>query len=337
MDIHAYILTLRCSRARKVRCDGARPECWNCCRRDDPLAIPCSYDVTPRRRGQDRIPGARKVGQKTTTKTRTTRSRAEEEAKRIKGKAKASEQESTSHSELSSLPPPASSPLLRPDQEHLSAPSISPEASFSTSLLDDLELAVDADPFCMQVSYPVDVHMSSSEDDEASPPHISISPSTQFTRETWWDTLLASYAPTDSDLGSALALTSAARDAASQRVIAELRFMFRQSIYWFSFFNIPRFFGALLDPLSRTAVQPSLILGALALATFFQSSEVEGGAKGRAKALKLLERAHAAFDASLASGWTDVGLVQAAWVSRLSAYLFPRGAPLTRHAAVRCV
>ena len=58
------------------------------------------------------------------------------------------------------------------------------------------------------------------------------------------------------------------------------------------------------------------------MATFFQSPEVEGGAKGRAKALKLLERAHSAFDASLASGWMDVGLVQAAWVSRLSTYLF---------------
>ena len=46
------------SRTRKIRCDGAKPACHNCVRRakaDDE----CSYDVAPKRRGPDKVPGAR--------------------------------------------------------------------------------------------------------------------------------------------------------------------------------------------------------------------------------------------------------------------------------------
>lgn len=46
------------SRTRKIRCDGAKPQCHNCSRRskngDD-----CSYDAVPKRRGPDKTPGAR--------------------------------------------------------------------------------------------------------------------------------------------------------------------------------------------------------------------------------------------------------------------------------------
>ena len=46
------------SRTRKIRCDGAKPACHNCMRRakaDDT----CSYDGAPKRRGPDKVPGAR--------------------------------------------------------------------------------------------------------------------------------------------------------------------------------------------------------------------------------------------------------------------------------------
>ena len=61
-------------------------------------------------------------------------------------------------------------------------------------------------------------------------------------------------------------------------------------------------------------MQPSLLLTALALGTLAQSSEAENGAPGRARALKLMDLADSALQASLASGWVDLGLVQASWV-----------------------
>lgn len=71
------------SRSRKVRCDGGKPECFNCRHRADANAEPCSYEA-PRRRGKDRTVGSRKLAPYITKKTRTTRSRLEEEAKRNK-------------------------------------------------------------------------------------------------------------------------------------------------------------------------------------------------------------------------------------------------------------
>ena len=46
------------SRGRKIRCDGAKPVCHNCSRRTENPHI-CTYDTAPKRRGPDRIPGAR--------------------------------------------------------------------------------------------------------------------------------------------------------------------------------------------------------------------------------------------------------------------------------------
>ena len=71
-----------------VRCDGGKPECFNCQKRADPLAGPCSYDAAPRRRGKDRNPGSRKFAPYEVKKTRTTRSRVEEEEKRKKAEAR---------------------------------------------------------------------------------------------------------------------------------------------------------------------------------------------------------------------------------------------------------
>lgn len=158
---------------------------------------------------------------------------------------------------------------------------------------------------------------------------IAAPPGMQFTRETWWDALIAFYADLNADnpaLGLAsvrhggdgtlasLTLTSDMRDATMALIATDLRFLFKVSLHWFAFMHVPRFFGALFDPYRRRFMQPSLVLSALALTTFFQSSELERGAKGREMALRLLEEAHALFDASLASGWVDLGLVQAAWV-----------------------
>ncbi|KAK7016177.1 hypothetical protein VNI00_018978 [Paramarasmius palmivorus] len=52
-----YVACLQC-RTRKIRCDGAKPACYNCTRRQN--TCKCNYDTVPRRRGPGKIPGARR-------------------------------------------------------------------------------------------------------------------------------------------------------------------------------------------------------------------------------------------------------------------------------------
>ncbi|KAI0754626.1 hypothetical protein C8Q80DRAFT_1266219 [Daedaleopsis nitida] len=140
-------------------------------------------------------------------------------------------------------------------------------------------------------------------------------PSLQFTRDTWWDALLTFYSTEDcsTEVGI-ITLTPDQRTSTVQHIVSDLRALFHSSIYWVSFINISRFFDSLLTPTRRTSMQPALALSALAVGRFAQSSEAEQGARGRAKALKLLDIAHGALQASMASGWVDIGLIQAAWL-----------------------
>lgn len=46
------------SRARKIKCDGGKPECNNCTKRAK-ADEPCAYDAAPRRRGPDKQKGGR--------------------------------------------------------------------------------------------------------------------------------------------------------------------------------------------------------------------------------------------------------------------------------------
>ncbi len=120
-----------------------------------------------------------------------------------------------------------------------------------------------------------------------------------------------------------ISLTSEQRNRSMRFIISDLRAVFQSCASWMSFLNLPRFFATVLDPLRRTEMQPSLLLSILALGVLAQSSELERGAKGRQRALKLLDMAHGALQSSLAAGWVDVGLAQSGWVSTfdyMSAY-----------------
>lgn len=159
-----------------------------------------------------------------------------------------------------------------------------------------------------------------------SPIEISIppQPSLQFTRETWWNALLTFYSTDDDSTEIEMAvLTPEQRITVVQRVVADLRALFQSSIYWLSFLNLPRFFDSLLNPDKRLNMQPSLVLGALAVGKFAQSSDAEQGARGRKKATKLFEIAFSSLQASLAAGWVDIGLLQAAWVSQSNSFPAP--------------
>ena len=147
-------------------------------------------------------------------------------------------------------------------------------------------------------------------------PAIPARPSLQFARDTWWDALLTFYSTEDGLTESGIVpLTGDQRTATVLHVVADLRALFTSSIWWLSFIHLPRFWDSILTPSRRVSVQPSVVLSALAIGVFIQSSEVERGAGGRTKALKLIDLAHSSLQASLASGWVDYGLVQAAWVS----------------------
>ncbi|KAI9066862.1 hypothetical protein FKP32DRAFT_1673551 [Trametes sanguinea] len=302
-----FVACVQC-RTRKVRCDGGKPECFNCSRRTDLSTGPCSYDAAPRRRGKDRTPGSRKLAPYIPKKTRTTRSRLEEEAKRKK---------------LESLERAASYDTSRSvsrQPEYLegsrSVPIAHSDVPFDFTL--DSILLQPSDfllaPDLQSASSYGTAYEVAQDQDDSEPTEITTVPSVQFTRETWWDALLTLYAAPLDNLGQIPHMTVALRNSTAERVAADLRFLSRCPIHWYSFLNIPRFFAALFNPARRSAIQPSLILGLLGLATFNQSSELELGARGREKALRLIDQAHATFNASVNSGWIDVGLVQAAWI-----------------------
>ena len=162
-----------------------------------------------------------------------------------------------------------------------------------------------------------------------SDPHvidIDSQPSLNFTRKVWWDSLLSLYHMTEhrSPLVHQQPLSSAVRDNLTHCVTQDLRWIFRASNYWFSFFHIPTFFTNFCDPIRRESMQPSLILSLLAISSFFQSSEVGFGLPGRERALRFRDEAQAALEASFNSGWIDETLAQAAWVSPRAHYLHLR-------------
>ncbi|KAH9924623.1 uncharacterized protein BXZ73DRAFT_91217 [Epithele typhae] len=149
------------------------------------------------------------------------------------------------------------------------------------------------------------------------PPSTAIPPrpGLQFTRETW-------------DL---VTMSSQQRTSTLLLIVADLRALFTSSLWWMSFIHLPRFWDTLLTPSRRTSMQPSLVLSALAVGVFCQSSEAERGAAGRRKALRLMELALSSVQGSLASGWVDFGLIQATWLLAYFELQAHPGQSLERH------
>lgn len=138
-------------------------------------------------------------------------------------------------------------------------------------------------------------------------------PSLNFSQSMWWDTLLQEYMSPESIDNSALVKPN--RSNATLRLHKDIRFFFRASSYWLSFFHVPRFFAKFHDPIARAGMQPSLILAMCALSTFWQSSEIGRGGPGRDLALKFRDEAQSAIESSVNAGWFTEELAQAAWVN----------------------
>lgn len=143
---------------------------------------------------------------------------------------------------------------------------------------------------------------------------ITPAPSLNFTRKIWWDSLLSLYSSPSST--QQLAMTSVQRENIQTKITADIRFLFKCSNYWFSFFHVPTFFAKYFDPSQRERMQPSLVLAMLSLSTFWQSSEASTslGRAGRERALRFRDEAQSALEASFNAGWIDETLAHAAWV-----------------------
>ncbi|KAI0676603.1 hypothetical protein C8Q78DRAFT_959911 [Trametes maxima] len=261
-------------RTRKIRCDGTKPECNNCSRRT---------------RLSESEPCVYDVNPRRRGKDRTPGSRklaplipkkTRTTRSRYEGEAKRDKslQKQTG-------PSKSSCDVSSSDRTHESLP-------FSTGKQDERGRSQHASQDL----------------------HLDATPGVQFIRETWWDALIAFYAATTDRSGTILPSATDIRHSVPERIYSDLRLLFRVSLLWFGFFNVPRFFSSLINSVERRSIQPCLILATLALSTLYRSSKLELGEKGMEKALKLVEQAYSAFHASLNSGRVDVGLAQTAYV-----------------------
>ncbi|KAI0373853.1 hypothetical protein BV20DRAFT_678695 [Pilatotrama ljubarskyi] len=287
-----YVACKQC-RARKTRCDGAKPVCFHCRKRPSEDGEPCSYEPQPKRRGQDRTPGTRV--RKSRKRRRTSTGEDDDTASHSSSSSRSSSNERSA------------SRQRQDSYEH------------SLGLLSD-ECTSEYDPFVFDSNGVIELPSANAElytgPTRIATESIPSRPSLRFTRETWWDALLTFYASDDErtpplDPGC---LTMEQRSVTMRAIVLDLRALFQSSLYWVSFIHLPRFFDAVLNPTRRATMQPALLLSALALGTLAQSSEAEKGAPGRVRALKLLDMADSALQASLASGWVDIGLIQATWL-----------------------
>ncbi|PCH40106.1 hypothetical protein WOLCODRAFT_98280 [Wolfiporia cocos MD-104 SS10] len=362
-----FVACVQC-RTRKIRCNGAKPVCYNCDRRAEGNKT-CTYDVAPKRRGPDKTPGARQRTMGSSggePRRRTRRRNTDVQVNADAEESLTSPASASSHEGFKFRPmtPPmdvrpiagsstirAPSPPLAMAQSqyppggrrlHELTPIIVPGPSLSVNSpthvdqRDSNEMTYFQTPFRHEIdaqqyhhamsehswsaaaSSAAGAHSADGQDEHMQAhPALPAEPSSRYTRETWWDTLLNTYSAMQEPLSQSYGPpTPGVREATSQHIHSDLRFLFRATSHWLSFIHIQRLLRRLRDPVARTSLQPSFVLGALAVSTFLQSSESENGAgaPGRERALRLRDEAQSAFDASLSSRWIDSNLVQASWL-----------------------
>ncbi|KAI0754620.1 hypothetical protein C8Q80DRAFT_1139967 [Daedaleopsis nitida] len=281
-------------RSRRVRCDGAKPVCFNCRRRYPDLES-CTYDAEPRRRGIDRDPGRRvrsAIGHRAARKPHPRRRpETPSDEERVKDVMQMSE-------------------FAEQRQPHI-------QPSFEDILQGYDPCKFDPDvvaSYLMPPPPPMDAPPDGDEEDGGGQLTVDNAPNMRFARDTWWDTLLVLCSSKDVDPSCGPhALTPGLRSATARRIFLDLRATMSVSVHWANFIYPPRLFETLLDPKLRDTVQPSLLLSMLAVGVLVQGSELKGGARARKRALRLIDHAHSALQASLYSNWLDIGLVQAAW------------------------
>ena len=181
-----------------------------------------------------------------------------------------------------------------------------------------------------QVAY--GAYISPSEDEETAVPYenaIVQSPSLDFVRKTWWDSLVDSYCAepycpppiaaryqmvygVSVSIPCGALVTGSVRQRVAQIIVHDLQSVFKETIFWFAFFNVPLFFGTFFR--ARETMQPALVYALLMWSNYHRSSAIDLGMEGMRRTIWLKEKAQAALEASVNAGWIDPGLAQAAWV-----------------------
>ncbi|KAF8442970.1 hypothetical protein L210DRAFT_3643870 [Boletus edulis BED1] len=212
-----YVACVQC-RTRKIRCDGAKPACHNCTRRNKP-SDPCVYDPVPKRRGPDRTPGARQ---------RMARDAFQEsDADPVPSRRRRRRKQSTPSpsppplpTSPSSLPPLVLDPQLADMPPFHSTPidpspltasgsltsiplpvlPLYPTAStqglhntFAFTPHPDLYLPVNSLINPATTPAFISPYQDSEPDISEEPLRIASEPSLDFARQIWWDSLLAMY------------------------------------------------------------------------------------------------------------------------------------------------
>ncbi|RPD62664.1 hypothetical protein L226DRAFT_610838 [Lentinus tigrinus ALCF2SS1-7] len=315
--IRVFVACYPC-RARKIRCDGAKPICHNCQKRSFE-AEQCHSDSGTNRRGREKR-GREKASVRTRASQQRYSSKKPPTPKRSVG---GDSDRRTNPSEDVLGNAQALSDKTRPDLNQV-LPSLETDFfEFSDAmwefdpdpLLYDVAMSTSFSQYHKIPDIMVIPSQQENKDVEQEQQKVSIpsQPGARFARDTWWDALLTFYATEHDPVDTAVvSLSSAQRGAAMKTIMTDLRALLQSSPCWISFLHLPRFFDTLFNPIRRHSLQPSLLLSALALGAFVQSSEVHNGARGRQKALTLLEMAHGALEGALATGWVDMGLAQAA-------------------------
>lgn len=174
-------------------------------------------------------------------------------------------------------------------------------------------------------------YLSQSEDEVTVPYGYNIiqPPSLDFVRKTWWDSLLDTYcsepyctpavaARYESVYGLSVTIphdaysVGTARQQVAQIIVRDLQSIFKDSIFWFAFINVPLFFGTFFR--TRESMQPALVLALLVFSNYLRCSTLELGLEGMRRTEWLRDKTQAALDASVSAAWIDPGLAQAAWV-----------------------
>jgi hypothetical protein len=129
----------------------------------------------------------------------------------------------------------------------------------------------------------------------AMPGNITLEPSANFTRLTWWDTLLSCYGSTrvasyvqTVRLWLFYVINNIISPLSASQISADLASFFPASHYSITFLNAPLFFATLYNPVERVTMQPSLVFALLALSVLEQSNELEQGEAGRTRAREFL-------------------------------------------------
>ncbi|KAI0088094.1 hypothetical protein BDY19DRAFT_891709 [Irpex rosettiformis] len=317
-EASTVVIACRQCRARKIRCDSTRPVCNNCTRRGND----CEYDAVPKRRGPDKRPGTRQRSCKKRPSEGDPSSPGANILARKRRKVEDDHDSNLVSFELKdSLVNGAKRNLFIQKTEETSiahlpqAPSHVLETSMSAR-------GIASEAIYPKVKYPVSFisrgtwsttprhtpfHAFSNtmpqEDDRQL--QLFSTPSIDYSRRTWWDNLLNTYAPTPQE------------SSVSSPIFNDLDFLISESSYWLFFINRQTFFQNLRDNNRRSLIQPSLVLSALAMANLMQSSELERGAHGRNCALRLRDNAQASLEAACNANSLDFTLAEAALILAL--------------------